>query len=108
MKFTEAQLEAAIIEHLGVEGCPHVPGEPLGKRSSSCVPSTKDGAGAPSLPGIVTKKRQRIGVTLFPKSPLSRASIHNFISLMRGCKFNYGGYTGQNTQLELRAPGPYS
>ncbi len=29
MKFTEAQLESAIIELLGVEGCPHVLGEAI-------------------------------------------------------------------------------
>ena len=57
MKFTEAQLESAIIELLGAEGYPHVSGE-LGERSSSCVSSikdvaTKDGAGAPSLPRVL-------------------------------------------------------
>lgn len=72
------------------------------------VPSGAIQPDEPQNQGIATKKRQRIGVTLFPKSPLSRASISKLNSLMRGCKFNYGGYTGQNTQLELRAPGPYS
>jgi type I restriction enzyme R subunit len=59
MKFTEAQLEAAIIELLGSEGYPHVLGETLGERSSSCVSSTKDGAGAPSLPGGLIKEDLR-------------------------------------------------
>ncbi|MFC7336378.1 type I restriction endonuclease subunit R [Haloferula chungangensis] len=59
MKFTEAQLEAAIIELLGAEGYPHVLGEALGERSSSCVSSTKDGAGAPSLPGVLIKEDLR-------------------------------------------------
>ncbi|MCF6314511.1 MAG: hypothetical protein L3J39_18830, partial [Verrucomicrobiales bacterium] len=55
MKFTEAQLESAIIELLGAEGYPHVLGETLGERSSSCVTSSKEGAGAPSLPGVLIK-----------------------------------------------------
>lgn len=55
MEFTEAQLESAIIELLGAKGYPHVVGETLGERSSSCVSSTKDGAGAPSLPWVLIK-----------------------------------------------------
>jgi type I restriction enzyme R subunit len=54
MKFTEAQLESAIIQLLGEEGYPHVLGEALGERSSGCVVS-EDGAGAPSLPRVIVK-----------------------------------------------------
>ena len=59
MKFTEAQLESAIIELLEAEGYPHVLGEALGERSSRCVTSTKDGAGAPTLPGVLIKADMR-------------------------------------------------
>lgn len=60
MKFTEAQLETAIIELLAAGGYPHVLGEALGERSSSCVSSSKDGAGAPSLPEVLIKADQRV------------------------------------------------
>ena len=63
MKFTEAQLESAIIELLGAEGYPYVLGETLEERSSSCVSSEKDGAGAPSLPGVLIKEDLRAFLT---------------------------------------------
>jgi len=37
MKFTEAQLEAAIIELLGAEGYPHVFGEGVSKKGQSLL-----------------------------------------------------------------------
>jgi type I restriction enzyme R subunit len=60
MKFTEAQLESAIIELLEAEGYPHVLGEALGERSSSCVREGEKGkAGASPLPGVLIKEDLR-------------------------------------------------
>jgi type I restriction enzyme R subunit len=37
MKLTEAQLEVAIIEHLGVEGYPHVLGESIERKPETTL-----------------------------------------------------------------------
>ena len=55
MKFSEAALESAIIELLGVEGYPHVLGEALGERSSCCVVNFMAAVRATSLLGVRIK-----------------------------------------------------